>query len=409
MKNKDVMNAAKTAALTNLAQAMQGDDEQAIATALSAFCGTVRDELMDEARSQAGIAVADNAAMAARGQRPLTSAENAYYNAVIAAAKSADPKNAIANINVAMPQTIIENVIGTVKRNHPLLDKLNFVNTTYLTSFIVNAKGAQTAAWGAIGSAISQELSGALSKIDVTMLKLAACMALPLDYLELGPAWLNEYVVETLSEAIALALESAVVDGDGKGKPIGMTRDISSSASVVAGVQPRQTATALANLTPEELGKLVKKIARDPADATKARPVADLVFLVNPFTYWEKIFPATCYRRPDGTWIRDVLPIPADIIQTAALDATHAVLGMPSRYFVGLGLTGKDGLLSYSDEAKFLDDERLYKTKLQGNGRPMDEYAFLYLDISNLAAVVPTPVTVKGTVSTKAETAAIGG
>ena len=47
MKNKDVMNAAKTAALTNLAQAMQGDDEQAIATALSAFCGTVRDELME--------------------------------------------------------------------------------------------------------------------------------------------------------------------------------------------------------------------------------------------------------------------------------------------------------------------------------------------------------------------------
>ena len=32
-----------------------------------------------------------------------------------------------------------------------------------------------------------------------------------------------------------MALESAIVDGDGNGKPIGMTRDISDTASVVGG------------------------------------------------------------------------------------------------------------------------------------------------------------------------------
>lgn len=404
MKSKFVMKPDMQQALASLADAMRGEDQEAINSAFAAFCGTVREDLAEEARQQCNLAVADNAALTARGVRTLTGAENAYYNAVIAACKSGDPKNAIAGITVAMPQTIVEQVIGTIKRNHPLLNKLNFVNTTYLTSFIVNAQGAQTAAWGAIGSKITQELSGSLKKIDVTMLKLFAYMALPLDYLDLGPNWLNEYIVETLSEAVALALETAVVDGDGNDKPIGMTRDISSSASVVGNVQPRQTATKLADLTPESLGKLVKLLARDPADATKARPVTDLVFLVNPFTYWEKIFPATCYRRPDGTWISDVLPIPADIYQTAALDATHAVIGMPERYFVGLGLTGKEGLLSYSDEAHFLDDERLYKTKLQGNGRPMDEYAFLYLDISSLKVTVPTLVTVDGTVTTKAGT-----
>lgn len=404
MKSKFVMKPDMQQALASLADAMRGEDQEAINSAFAAFCGTVREDLAEEARQQCNLAVADSAALTARGVRTLTGAECAYYNAVIAACKSGDPKNAIAGITVAMPQTIVEQVIGTIKRNHPLLNKLNFVNTTYLTSFIVNAQGAQTAAWGAIGSKITQELSGSLKKIDVTMLKLSAYMALPLDYLDLGPSWLNEYIVETLSEAVALALETAVVDGDGNGKPIGMTRDISSSASVVGNVQPKQTATKLADLTPESLGKLVKLLARDPADATKARPVTDLVFLVNPFTYWEKIFPATCYRRPDGTWISDVLPIPADIYQTAALDATHAVIGMPERYFVGLGLTGKEGLLSYSDEAHFLDDERLYKTKLQGNGRPMDEYAFLYLDISSLKVTVPTLVAVDGTVTTKAGT-----
>ena len=401
MKSKYVMNQTVQQAVNVLAEAMRGEDQAAINAAFADFCGVVRDDLAAEARAQCNLAVADNAAMAARGARPLTSAENAYYNAVIAACKSSDPKNAIAGITVAMPQTIVEQVIGTIKSSHPLLDRLNFVNTTYLTSFIINAQGAQTAAWGAIGSKVTQELSGSLKKVDVTMLKLSAYMALPLDYLDLGPNWLNDYIVETLAEAIALALENAVVDGDGNGKPIGMTRDISSSASVVGNVQPRQTATKLTDLKPASLGGLVKLLARDPADPTKARPVTDLVFLVNPFTYWEKIFPATCYRRPDGSWIRDVLPIPADIFQTAALDATHAVLGIPSRYFVGLGLTGKDGLLTYSDEAHFVEDERLYKTKLQGNGRPMDEYAFLYLDLSAFEPVMSLPVEVTGVVTTQ--------
>lgn len=401
MKSKYVMNQTVQQAVNALAEAMRGEDQAAINAAFADFCGVVRDDLAAEARAQCNLAVADNAALAARGERPLTSAENAYYNAVIAACKSGDPKNAIAGITVAMPQTIVEQVVGTIKSGHPLLDRLNFVNTTYLTSFIVNAQGAQTAAWGAIGAKVTQELSGSLKKVDVTMLKLSAYMALPLDYLDLGPGWLNDYIVETLAEAIALALENAVVDGDGNGKPIGMTRNISSSASVVGNVQPRQTATKLADLKPATLGGLVKLLARDPADPTKARPVTDLVFLVNPFTYWEKIFPATCYRRPDGSWIRDVLPIPADIFQTAALDSAHAVLGIPSRYFVGLGMTGKDGLLTYSDEAHFLEDERLYKTKFQGNGRPMDEYAFLYLDLADFEPVMSAPVEITGVVTTQ--------
>lgn len=402
MRSKDMQNQSRTQALNALAEAMRGEDQNAINTAMNSFVDTIRDEMAESARNQAAAAVADGMAMSARGARTLTQAENAYYTEVIAACKSADPRNALEGITVAMPQTIVEQVIGTIKKNHPLLDRLNFVNTSYLTSFIMNAKGAQTAGWGPIGSKITKELSGSLKKVDVTMLKLSAFTALPLDYLDLGPNWLNDYLVETLSEAIALELEVSVVDGDGNGCPIGMTRDISSSASVVGGVYPRKEAVKLLNLKPTSLGALVKLIARDPADPTVSRPVNELIFLVNPFTYWEKIFPATCFQRSDGSWARDVLSIPADIYQTGGVDATHAVLGMPMRYFIGLGVTGKTGLLSYSDEAHFLDDERLYKSKLQGNGRPMDEYAFVYVDLSEFVAEVPKPVEIKGTVTTKA-------
>lgn len=56
---------------------------------------------------------------------------------------------------------------------------------------------------------------------------------------------------------------------------------------------------------------------------------------------------------------------------------------------MGLGTgTGKGGKIEYSDEYKFLEDQRVYRIKLFGNGRPMDDKAFIYLDISALKPYV---------------------
>lgn len=44
----------------------------------------------------------------------------------------------------------------------------------------------------------------------------------------------------------------------------------------------------------------------------------------------------------------------------------------------------KNGKIEYSDDVQFLDDNRVYLAKLYGNGRPLDDNAFLYLDISEL-------------------------
>ena len=389
MKSKDMLAQNKATALANLASAMKGDDEQAVANALANFYGAVKDELLFEAREAAQNNATEAAALAARGARPLTPAENSYYEKVIAAAKSADPKNAFTGIDVTMPQTIVDGVMEQMQKDHPLLGMISFMNTTALTTVILNAQPGQTAKWGALGSKITQELDGAFKKFDVSLLKLSAFMVISQDYLELGPVWLDQYIRACLSESIATALENAIVDGTGNGEPIGMTRDVSSGANVVGNVQPRMNATPLADLTPESLGKLVAMLARNPLDPTKARSVGDLVFIVNPFAYWEKIFPATSYRRPDGTWIKDVLPIPATIVQSGALDKAHAVLGIPKNYFAGLGVLGKNGVISFDDSVRFLDDERVYKSRMQGNGRPMDEYSFLYLDISSLKVTVP--------------------
>ena len=50
---------------------------------------------------------------------------------------------------------------------------------------------------------------------------------------------------------------------------------------------------------------------------------------------------------------------------------------------MGIG-TAKSGKIDYSDDYRFLEDERVYLTKLYGHGQALDDNAFVYADISGL-------------------------
>lgn len=94
----------------------------------------------------------------------------------------------------------------------------------------------------------------------------------------------------------------------------------------------------------------------------------------------------------DGTYRRDVLPAPMEVIQSAAVPIGRAVLGLGYRYLATVGQnTGPEGRIRYSDHALFLQRQRLYLAELLANGYPMDNNAFMYLDITGLTpAVIPT-------------------
>jgi hypothetical protein len=93
--------------------------------------------------------------------------------------------------------------------------------------------------------------------------------------------------------------------------------------------------------------------------------------------------PATTVMAPDGTYRNDVMPYPMSIIPSGAVDAGKAVMGLAYRYFAAAG-TAKQGKIEYSDDYRFLEDERVYLIKLFANGMPKDNNAFQVLDISNL-------------------------
>lgn len=404
IKSNDLFAQVKKQHETTLSAAFKSGNPEEIAQAMTAFFDGMNEAVLQRAAEEIDARNQDATILAARGANVLTTAEREYYDGLAKALKSADPRAAVANYEVAMPQTVVDRIIGSIRKNHPLLDKLNFVNTAYLTRILVNAKPAQLAAWGKITGAVQKEIEGGVQEITLTMCKLSAFMAISMDLVDLGPEWMDTYARETLSEAIAFALESGCVAGTGKDEPIGMVRDISPSASVQDGVYPKQTPVPVKRLDAKTMGGLLAKLARDPNDTTGATARAvdprDIIIIFNPFDYWEKVFAATTLL-VGGQYMTNVLPIPAEIFQSAALAKGEAVIGIAPYYFIGIGPAGKQGTIVADDSVKFLEDQRAYKAKLHGNGRPMDQYAFLLLDVSNLEAIVSTIVEVAGTVATK--------
>lgn len=385
-RSKDLLKETQQRHAAALAAAMKSGDAAQMEAAMAAFCADAASAAAREAAADAYNRVQDATILSNRGQVVLTTAETTYYNGIIAAIKSETPKAALESYEVAMPETIIDRVIDNIRKAHPLLDAINFQNVAYMTRIVLNAAPGAAAVWGKITSAITKELNGALKEMSMVQCKLTAFMCISQDLVALGPVWIDRYVVATLSEAIALGLETAIVDGDGKDKPIGMTRTIPDDESSTGVNYERKQAVALAEMTPQEWGRIVAMLAKDPLSETESRTVDgnDLIFLCNPFDYWEKIMPATTFQRQDGTYTRDMLPVPAKLFQTAALAKGQAILGIGSNYMLGLGPGGKQGVITPDDSVRFFEDERAYKAKLLGNGRPLDNNSFVLLDISKM-------------------------
>lgn len=368
-------------ALLNVMQSEQADEE-AIAKAFAAYSNCVQQAIIEEARMSLEQTNTDKNVLASRGVRQLTSTEEKYYNKLIEAGKSADFKQALSNIEVAIPETVIDNVFEDLEQEHPLLAAIDFQNAGLAIKFIVNKTGVQLAAWGKISSGIKQELEGSIDDVEATQYKLTAWLPVAKDMLDLGPTWIDKYVRTILSEACLTAIEDAIVAGTGKDMPVGMTKIVGDDAVVSGGEYKEKTAIKVTNFKPATFGNLVSKLAVNPLN-NNTREVKGLILVVNPVDYYNLIMPATTAYTPLGSYVHDILPVPCKIIQSSRVPSGKAILGIGKRYFMCIG-TGNKGKIFYDDSIKFFEDQRVYAVKFHGNGFAKDNNAFILLDISKL-------------------------
>ena len=397
MKNKDFMNPTQMEIAQRISNAATEGNAEAFEAGLQEMFRNIEESIVAKANEVRGEA--DSAALAQRGVRVLTGQETAFYNKLIEAmnAKNGDIKMALTDVDKTFPVTIITQVMEDMQQSHPLLAAVDTVNTTGLTRFIMNVDEGGAASWGALSAAIEQELQSGFKDIELGQFKLSAFMPISQDMIALGASWLDSYIRTCLSEALALGYEHAIVTGTGKDMPIGMDRQVQDSVTVSAGVYPQKEAITVTDFDVATYGDLVSKIAArtvkeavakdtehniEAQDAVvKYRPVTGLILVCNPADYFKLILPATTLVTADGRHVNDVLPVPTQIIQSVAVKPGEAILGMGKKYFLGVG--GQRGI-QFSDDYKFIEDNRYYKVVAYGNGRPKDNEAFLRLDISGL-------------------------
>lgn len=384
MKNMDLLVKQKSDIVAKINQAMKDGDEEAFAKAFVEYTDMLQEAVLAEAKGL--VAAADNQILSGRGVRALTSEENKYYQGLINALKSGNPKQALTDFNVILPVTVIDAIFEDLTEEHPLLDAVNFMPTGALVEILVNTQdGKHLATWDQLCSEIVRELTGGFRKLDLTQKKLSAFLPICKAMLDLGPAWLDRYVRVILAEAIANGLESGIIDGSGLDEPTGMRRDPNSALDPVDGYGLIPS-IPFNEISPATYGALLAELSISPNGLN--RKISEVIFVVNPLDYFTKIMPATSFRRPDGTYAYDIFPFPTRVIQSVYQPVNEAIIGLPKRYFMGLG-TSKGGKIEYSDEYRFLEDERVYLTKLYGNGMPLDSRSFRRLDITDLRPVYP--------------------
>ena len=338
----------------------------------------------------------DAAILAQRGYRQLTTKEKKWYEKVITALKSKEPKQAFTaiigsgNEEDLMPITIMEDVYKNLKDEYPLLKAINFQYVGYITKWILNDHTAQNAVWGKITDAIIKEITSSFKVIDVNQNKLSAYAIIELGMLDLGATFLDGYIRSVLSEAMLAALELAIVAGTGVNQPVGLIKDIHEGVSFSSTTgYPNKEKVAIKSFSPEEYGAVIARMAK--TESGNKRKFKEVGLICNQIDYLTKVMPATTVLNANGVYVRDLFPFPTTVYISNALENGDAVLFLKGEYFLGMGGT-KDGVIVYSDEYKFLEDQRVFKVKQYGAGHASDNTAAVYLDISNLS---PAYITVR--------------
>lgn len=407
-------NMDKTKLQESMIAALHEQNENKYVESMTALFEVLQKETLEKAQELAGVK--DTEILQARGVRVLTSQEKKYFEKLAEAMRAENPKQALTNPELVMPETVINAVFDDLQTEHPLLSRISFTNTQGAIKFLMSNNDYQKAVWGKLCAEITEEIESSFKEIDMTLMKLSAFIPVCEAMLDLGPAWLDSYVRQCLYEALANGLEDGIINNlNTTTGPVGMIADMTTgSGGVGAATFTAKTATPITDLKPATIGAQLAKLAKD--EAGKYRAIRDVILIVNPVDYMTKVFPATTVMTGSGTYVNNVLPYPMTVIQSAAVASGKAVLGLGYKYFMGLGMSSRAGRIEYSDEFKWLEDERVYKIKLYANGMPMDNNAFQYLDISGLKPLtiavsvegqIDTTATVEGTVTT--QTAGAGG
>ncbi len=321
MTNFDLKDKTYAQLANDLVEAAKGDNQEVFAAAFVRFASSIEQAVMAEAQKQMQEAEDDRdaAVLASRGTRQLTSEEREFYQKVTDAMRSAQPKQELANLDVALPKTTVDDIFDNLITSHELLDAIDFTPTGAVVEWLMNANTKQLATWAPLTSAIVTELTSGFKKLDFSLSKLSAFLPVSKAMLDLGPEWIDRYVRTVLAEALALGLEDGVLNGRGQNQnihePIGMRKDLAGAIDPSNGY-PDKTPFVVTKIDPKTWGAIRKKLAVGPGG--KSRIVGKMLMVVSPADYEGAVAPATTLITPIG-YVENIFPRATQVVQSVLM------------------------------------------------------------------------------------------
>ncbi|EAD3551338.1 TPA: phage major capsid protein [Listeria monocytogenes] len=362
LKNNLVNYEEKRTAFVNAVKNEETQEIQnkAYVEMVDAMAADIMDQAKKEARQEA-----DQYISASRTDKNITNEEIKFFNDI--------NKEVGYKEETLLPQTVVDEIFENLTAEHPFLASIGMRTTGLRTKFL-KSETSGLAVWGKIFGEIKGQLDATFSEEESIQNKLTAFVVVPKDLENFGPVWVKRFVVTQIEEAFAVALESAFIIGDGKDKPVGLTRKVGKGTNVVDGVYPEKVASgtltfASSKVTVNELTD-VYKYHSVKENGKPLNVAGEVTLLVNPTDAWDVKKQYTSLNA-NGVYVT-ALPYNLNIIESLFVPEKKAISYVAKRYDALIG-----GALNIStfDQTLAFEDLNLYAAKQFAYGKAKDEKA----------------------------------
>ncbi|EQC2099526.1 phage major capsid protein [Listeria monocytogenes] len=362
LKNNLVNYEEKRTAFVNAVKNEETQEIQnkAYVEMVDAMAADIMDQAKKEARQEA-----DQYISASRTDKNITNEEIKFFNDI--------NKEVGYKEETLLPQTVVDEIFEDLTTEHPFLASIGMRTTGLRTKFL-KSETSGLAVWGKIFGEIKGQLDATFSEEESIQNKLTAFVVVPKDLENFGPVWVKRFVVTQIEEAFAVALESAFIIGDGKDKPVGLTRKVGKGTNVVDGVYPEKVASgtltfASSKVTVNELTD-VYKYHSIKENGKPLNVAGEVTLLVNPTDAWDVKKQYTSLNA-NGVYVT-ALPYNLNIIESLFVPEKKAISYVAKRYDALIG-----GALNIStfDQTLAFEDLNLYAAKQFAYGKAKDEKA----------------------------------
>ena len=321
------------------------------------------DSVREEAKAEAELAVRNELDVQ---QSNLTPEQYKFFNEVNTEVGYKEEE--------LLPETTINEIFDDLTTEHPLLNAIGLRSAGPRVKFL-RSETSGVAVWGKIFGEIKGQLDAAFSEETAITNKLTAFVVIPKDLKDLNVNWIEAFVRAQITEAFSVAIELAVVDGDGDNKPVGLNRDVSKGSvsgetTTYPKKEPEGTLTfGSVRDTIDELTK-VMKFHSVKENGYSQEISGNVIMIVNPENKWEVEAQHTVMNA-NGAYVT-ALPFNIQIIESAAQPAGEVTTFVRGRYdaVVGGGIT-----IRKYDQALPIEDMDLFTAKQFVYGKAKDNKA----------------------------------